>query len=408
MTPPASSAVTTSPPPPPGPPPGSAAVGGVVIGVDPHKRSWTAAAVDARSQRLGVLRVAVSDAGFAQLQRFAQRWPGASWAIEGASGLGAPLLARLHDAGVADEVAVLDVPAKLAARVRTLSAGHGRKNDPADAVSVAVAAHTATGLRRPRPDRQTEALRVLCEHRDDLVKTRTQTLNRLHGLLTGLVDGGVSRRLTVATATAVLDSVTPRATDPGRRATRRVAQDLVEELTRLDRRVRAAEADLADVLAQTATTLTELHGIGVVNAAKTVARVGDITRFPTAAAFASFTGTAPIEVSSGEQTRHRLSRAGDRQLNYVLHTMALTQIRGDTPGRAYYQRKRAEGKTRREALRALKRRLSDTVFRQLQHDHTRHHHQQQAPDTQASNGAEPANTEPANRAGPGGHPGATA
>ena len=121
----------------------------------------------------------------------------------------------------------------------------------------------------------------------------------------------------------------------------------------------------AAAVADSGTTLTELRGIGDLTAGKILARVGDISRFRSAAAFASYTGTAPIEVSSGDVVRHRLSRAGDRQLNCCLHTMAITQIRHDSPGRAYYQRKRAAGKSHKEALRCLKRRLSDVVYRRL-------------------------------------------
>jgi transposase len=115
---------------------------------------------------------------------------------------------------------------------------------------------------------------------------------------------------------------------------------------------------------------TQLHGIGALTAGKILGRVGTITRFRSAAAFASDTGTAPIEVSSGDVVRHRLSRAGDRQLNYCLHVMALTQIRLNTPGRAYYLKKRSQGKGHKEAMRCLKRRLSDSVYRQLVRDAT--------------------------------------
>ena len=117
--------------------------------------------------------------------------------------------------------------------------------------------------------------------------------------------------------------------------------------------------------------MTDLRGIANLNAAKILARVGDVRRFRSAAAFASYTGTAPIEASSGDVVRHRLSRAGDRQLNCCLHTMAITQIRHEGPGRDYYQRKRASGKGHKEALRCLKRRLSDLVYRQLVRDRTR-------------------------------------
>jgi transposase len=143
----------------------------VVIAVDPHKASWTAAAVDASLQPLARIRVPVSRDGYRALRRFARRWRHVGWAIEGVGGLGAPLTARLK----ADGIEVLDVPAKLAARVRLLSNGHGRKNDDADAVSVGIAALTSRTLNTAKIDAATTALRAVVEHRDDLVKTRTQT-----------------------------------------------------------------------------------------------------------------------------------------------------------------------------------------------------------------------------------------
>jgi len=334
----------------------------VVIAVDPHKASWTAAVVNSSLQPLARLRVPVSAAGYQQLRRFADRWPQASWAIEGAGGLGAPLAIRLCDEGIA----VVDVPAKLAARVRLLSTGHGRKNDDADAISVGVAALTAPGLHPVVIDEAVLALRALVDHRDDLVKTRTQTLNRLHGLLTQLVPAGAPTRLTADTAAHLLRTVRPQT--PMLATLRALASELITEIRRLDRRIAATATEITTAVQASGSTLTQLHGIGNLLAGKILARVGDISRFRSAAAFASYTGTAPIEVSSGDVVRHRLSRAGDRQLNSCLHIMAITQIRHDTPGRAYYQRKRAAGKSHREALRCLKRQLSDAVYRCLRHD----------------------------------------
>ncbi|MEV0703294.1 IS110 family transposase [Saccharopolyspora sp. NPDC050389] len=143
---------------------------------------------------------------------------------------------------------------------------------------------------------------------------------------------------------------------------------MVAEVRRLDRRITTADTDIATTVEHTGTTLTQLYGIGTGLAGTILARVGSVHRFRSAAAFASYTGTAPIEVSSGDVKRHRLSRAGDRQLNHALHMMALSQIRHNTEGRAYYRRKRAGGKSHKEAMRCLKRRLSDTVYRQLLHD----------------------------------------
>ena len=351
----------------------------IVIGVDPHKASWTAAAVGPGLRPLATVRVPVDPQGYRDLRRFAARWPAAVWAIEGAGGLGAPLATRLS----ADGIAAVDVPAKLAARVRVLSTGHGRKNDDADATSVAVAAQSAAGLRTVTVDEAVTALRALVEHRDDVIKTRTQTVNRLHALLTQLLPAGAPRQLTADTATQLLRPVRPR--NIAARTLRRLAAELITEIRHLDRRISGANTEInTNAVQASRSTLTELRGIGHLNAGKILGRVGDVHRFRSAAAFASYTGTAPIEVSSGDVVRHRLSRAGDRQLNCCLHTMAITQLQRDCPGRSYYLRKRADGKSHKEALHCLKRRLSDVVYRCLIRD-----------------------ADQQNGAGPGGHQGAT-
>lgn len=334
----------------------------VVIAVDPHKASWTAAAVDGQLQPLDTIRVPVSRDGYRALRRFARRWPDAAWAIEGATGLGAPLTERLR----ADQITVMDVPAKLAARVRLLSTGHGRKNDDADALSVGVAALTSRTLNSVEIDTATIVLRSIVEHRDDLVKIRTQTVNRLHVVLTRLVPAGAGRGLSADQAAELLRSVRHR--DVAAKTLRTLAMDLISEVRQLDRRIKKAGNDIEAAVSASGTTLTQLHGVGALTAGKILGRVGNITRFRSAAAFASYTGTAPIEVSSGDVIRHRLSRAGDRQLNFCLHVMALTQIRHNTPGRTYYLKKRSEGKGHKEAMRCLKRRLSDSVYRQLIRD----------------------------------------
>lgn len=337
----------------------------VVIAIDPHKASWTAAAVDATLQPVDIIRVDVSAEGYRRLRQFARRWNEPGWAIEGAAGLGAPLTQRLHT----DGIEVTDVPAKLAARVRVLSTGHGRKTDESDALSVGIAALTATRLHTASVDAAIIALRAVVEHREDLVKTRTQTVNRLHVLLTHLTPSGAARGLTADRAADILRHIRPR--EPALKTLRSLAVDLIAEIRALDRRITKSTTDIKAAVEAAGTTLTELDGIGILNAAKITARVGDVHRFRSADAFATYTGTAPIAASSGDVTRHRLSRAGDRQLNCCLHTMAITQIARDTPGRAYYRRKRADGKSHREALRCLKRRLSDVVFRQLTRDATR-------------------------------------
>ncbi|MDQ3481475.1 MAG: IS110 family transposase [Actinomycetota bacterium] len=144
-----------------------------------------------------------------------------------------------------------------------------------------------------------------------------------------------------------------------------VARELLEDWRWLDRRIPAAKQRLSDALTAYGTTLTDIHGIGEIGAATVLSIVHDPARFPSRAHFAAFNGTAPLEASSGDVRRHRLSRRGNRQLNKVIHVAARTQIRRDGPGRTYYERKVAEGNSRRESLRALKRQLSDVVYRRL-------------------------------------------
>ena len=224
----------------------TAAPAPVIIAIDPHKASWTAVAVDNRLQPLATIRIEVNRDGYRKLRRFAGRWPHAAWAIEGATGLGAALTARLG----ADGIDVVDVPAKLARRVRMLSTGHGRKTDQADALSVGIAAHTATRLNTAVVDEAIAALRGLTEHRDDLVRSRTQTVNRLHALLAQLIPAGLPRGLTADNAAAALRRIRPRAVLA--RTLRQVAVDLLSEVRRLDRRIAEATAALSAAVARPA------------------------------------------------------------------------------------------------------------------------------------------------------------
>ena len=146
---------------------------------------------------------------------------------------------------------------------------------------------------------------------------------------------------------------------------RRLAAELVADLEQNYARRKAADKELRALIAQSGTGLLDLHGIGPSGAARLLVEVGDITRFPDRNHFASWTGTAPVDASSGDHVRHRLSRGGNRQINRVLHTMAVVQLRNPTEGRAYFDRKKANGKSSNEAMRCLKRRLSDAVYRVL-------------------------------------------
>src|SRR5262249_20753510 len=151
---------------------------------------------------------------------------------------------------------------------------------------------------------------------------------------------------------------------------RRLAHELVTDLRRADRDLAGLKTRITAAIAAASTTVTDVFGVGPIMAAYLIGYSGDIRRFPTAGHYARYNGTAPIEASSGPRVRHRLNPRGNRQLNHALHIAAVTQVRNDTPGRAYYLRKQAEGKTRKEALRALKRRISDAVYRQLLADTT--------------------------------------
>jgi transposase len=147
-----------------------------------------------------------------------------------------------------------------------------------------------------------------------------------------------------------------------------LAMELVVDLERIYARTKAADKELKTLLTATGTSLLDLHGIGPSGAARLLVEVGDITRFPNRAHFASWSGTAPIDASSGDHVRHRLSRGGNRQINHVLHIMAVVQLRNPTEGRAYYDRKKATGKTSMEAMRCLKRRLSDLIYKTMLDD----------------------------------------
>ena len=226
----------------------------------------------------------------------------------------------------------------------------------------------AAGLRVLCYDAELEALRLLADRRDELSKARVRAANRLHRLLSELVPGQSKKKITTGQANALLASVRPR--DVAGKTRRRLAAEQITELVATEKKIKTLTKELKARVLASGSTLMDLPGVGPVVAARTLADVGDVARFSDRNRFASWTGTAPIEVSSGDVVRHRLSRAGDRRMNHVIHIAATTQIRLDTPGRAYYRRKLAAGKTRAEAMRCLKRRISDALYRRLRSDAT--------------------------------------
>jgi transposase len=335
----------------------------VIIGIDPHKRSATIEVMTADELVVGRGRYGTDAAGLAAILAGVRRWPERTWAIEGSRGVGRQLASWL----VAGGEQVVDVPPKLSARTRVFTAGQGRKTDATDAHAIALAATRSTGLRPVTGDAQLEVLRVLADRRRALGEDHTRMICQLHQLLAELIPGGAKKALSAAQARVLLGRVRPR--DPAGQARRRVAAELITDLERIYQRKKAADKELTAALKATGTTLMTLDGIGPSGAARLLVEVADITRFPDRGHFASWNGTAPIDASSGDHVRHRLSRAGNRQINRVLHIMAVVQLRHPaTKGRAYYDRKVAAGKTPNEAMRALKRRLSDVVFRQMRAD----------------------------------------
>ena len=335
----------------------------VVIGMDPHKRSVTVEVMKADEQIVGHGRFGTDVAGFAELVGFAGQWPDRVWAIEGCEGIGRHVAQRLLAVGEQ----VVDVPAKLSARMRMFATGQGRKTDDTDAHSIALVGVRISGLQPVVSDDQLEILRVLVDRRRRIGQEHVTKICQLHQLLLEIVPGGAKKDLSAAQARKILAGVRP-ASEVGK-LRKRVALELVVDLERIYARKKQANKELITLLKTTGTGLLDVHGIGPTGAARLLVEVGNITRFPNRGHFASWTGTAPIDVSSGDRQHHRLSRGGNRQINMVLHMMAVVQLRSHTEGRAYYDRKRAAGKSPNEAMRCLKRRLSDIVYRALLDDY---------------------------------------
>jgi transposase len=334
----------------------------VVIGMDPHKRSATIEAMGPDERVLGGGRFGTDPAGFAAVLACAAAWPERVWAVEGCEGIGKHLVLRLLDAGEQ----VVDVPAKLSARMRVYATGQGRKTDETDAHSIALVGVRMSGLRDVVNDQTLEVLRLLVDRRRRIGEDHTRMVCQLHQLLLELLPGGAKKDLSAAQARRLLADVRPK--DTAGKTRKRVAIELVVDLERVYRRKKEANKELVELVKATGTGLLELHGIGPSGAARLLVEVGDVTRFPTKGHFASWTGTAPIDASSGDNVRHRLSRGGNRQINKALHMMAVVQLRNATEGRAYYDRKVAAGKTPNEAMRCLKRRLADLVYKTMLND----------------------------------------
>lgn len=333
----------------------------VIVGADLHKRSHTIVAVDEQGRRLAERTVPATPAGHLALLRWARDLGERRWALEDCRHLSRRLERDLLTAGES----VVRVPPKLMAGARRSGREPG-KSDPIDALAVARAALREPDLPMARLEGVERDLRLLVDHREDLVQQRTAQQNRLRWHLHELLPGkepparGLARR-------QVLDDLEARLADM-EGTVARIASDLVARIRELTIVIDRLEREIADLVGERAPTLLALPGCGPLSAAKLVGESAGVDRFRSAAAFARHNGTAPVPVWSGNTTRHRLSRGGNRQLNSALHRIAVTQLQHPGRSRDYVAKRMAAGDTKTEAIRALRRRISDEVFRRMRHD----------------------------------------
>ncbi|WP_308198178.1 IS110 family transposase [Rhodococcus sp. ARC_M6] len=339
----------------------------IVIGIDPHKSTHTATALDSTTNTdLGSIRIDASITDYKRLIAWAKAWPDRRWAIENADGLGHHLALWLLALGEL----VFDIPTTATARVRELSRGGRRKNDRIDAAAAASVAALQGDARQIHPESINDALEILDERRVNLSHSRTRTVNQLHALLRELMAGGAPSSLTPKKAAAALRGFRAK-TEPDK-VRLQLAKELIADVERFDEQLTVNSKKTTALLDQHDTRLREIDGVGPVLAARLLGRSGHAGRFPTAAAYANYTGTAPVQIASADSSRHRLSRYGDRQLNSAIYTIAMIQIRmPDSAGRTFYDKKIAEGKPPRTAARALKRHLAGYLWRIMLADEKR-------------------------------------
>jgi transposase len=349
----------------------------VIIGVDPHKATHTAVAVDRNEVELARAKVRATRNQVPQLLTWAEPLGDHTWAIESAGGLGYLLSQQLVAAGET----VLDVPSTLAARIRVLGSRRSDKNDPNDALSVAVAALRSPELRVVVRADHAEMMRLLAKRNIDIGNQRTRVVCRLHNLLMELRPGGIGQELYASHAQRFLDDIRPAS--PAEHARLALAAELLDDIRVLDEQLKTSHRRIRTAIAASDTTLTDLYGVGPIIACYLIGYTGDISRFANRDAYAAYNGTAPVERSSGGRVVHRVSQRGNRKLNHALHLAAICQIRNPgTEGRIYFERKVAEGKTKKDAIRSLKRHVSNAVWQPPRRP-----------------------PEPGDVAGPGGHPG---
>ncbi|WP_282776820.1 MULTISPECIES: IS110 family transposase [unclassified Nocardia] len=288
-----------------------------MIGVDPHKSTHTAAALDSGDHKtLETIRLDARLPEYRRLLLWARRFPERRWAVENAWGLGRHLAQWL----IAQGETVTDVPATATARVRELSRGGRRKNDKLDAAAAASVAALQGDAVPVEAEGAATVLRMLDERRTNLTRQRTRTVNQLHAVMRELLPGGVSTDLTADRAADTLRRIRPAS--PVERVRKELAWELVAEVRALDTRLKANQQRMQDTVAESGSSLLDVVGVGPVVATRLLGRTGRASRFRTSGAFAVHAGVAPIQIASADKERHRLSREGDRQLNNALHTIA--------------------------------------------------------------------------------------
>ena len=336
----------------------------VSLGIDSHKSTLAAAAVDELGRVLGAKEFANDHGGHLALLEWRRGLQAeVRIGVECTGSYGHPIAALLIKAGED----VFEVPANLSHReARRQNRG---KSDPIDAVAIARVVARGDALPRPKVDQSFEDLRLLSDHHDQLRRLRTQLTNRIHKHLT------VTRPGYEKTTGPLSSEKSRKAIVMMLRGDRSVRAELVKrnikELRRLDVEFKELAKQISAAVAATGTSLTEQCGIGPTIAAKVLGEVGDVANVRSKAAFGRLTGTAPIPASSGKVVRHRLNRGGNRKLNHALHFVAVTRCRLDPETKAFMARKQAEGKTKKEALRCLKRHLANGIYRAMVADSQR-------------------------------------
>jgi transposase len=332
----------------------------VIVGIDAHKRTHTAVAIEDAGRKLGekTTRMTTTEANL-ELLRWADGLSSERrFAVEDCRHLSRRLEADLLAAG--EEL--VRVPPKLMAHARDAARTYG-KSDPIDALAVARAAWREPDLPVARLGGPSRDLRLLVDHREDLVRERTAQVNRLRWHLHEL-DPAWDPAPRSLVRFKTLDAVAARLEDlDGTVAW--VARDLAGRIRELTMAANNLERRITAMVRGLAPRLIQLAGVGALTAAKVLGKVADVRRFRSKDCFARHNGTAPLPVWSGNTVRHRLSRTGNRQLNAAIHRVAITQMRIHEPAKTYLARRMATGNMKTEALRALKRRLSDVVYRAL-------------------------------------------